>query len=323
MKPVKNLDLYAEVQPPLYRGKNTLQIDEWSREEMLELLHYASQIKSMQKNGTVYQPLAGKTLAMIFTKSSTRTRVSFEVGMYQLGGSSLFLTDKDLQLGRGETISDTAKILSSYVDGIMIRTHAHENVVELAKHASVPVINGLTDLYHPCQALADLLTIQEHKGRLQGIKLAFIGDGNNVANSLALGALILGLDVRIATPRGYEMQNAIAAKAVEYATQYGGKFMMTHDANEAVDQADVIYTDVWTSMGFEEENEQRLKDFTAYQVNEKLVSRADSDYIFMHCLPVHRGEEVTAEIIDGPHSVVFEEAENRLHAQKALLASVM
>ncbi|MED1789640.1 ornithine carbamoyltransferase [Brevibacillus laterosporus] len=323
MKPVKTLDLYADIQPSRYRGKSTLQIDEWNKEEILGLLHNASQIKSMQKSGKAYQPLAGKTLAMIFTKSSTRTRVSFEVGMYQLGGSSLFLTDKDLQLGRGETISDTAKILSSYVDGIMIRTHAHEDVVELAKHASVPVINGLTDLYHPCQALADLLTIQEHKGKLQGIKLAFIGDGNNVANSLVLGAVILGLDVRVATPPGYEMQKAIVEKVEEYATQYGGKFMMTHDVYEAVDQADVIYTDVWTSMGFEEENEQRLKDFASYQVNKTLVARADSSYIFMHCLPVHRGEEVTAEIIDGPHSVVFEEAENRLHAQKALLASVM
>ncbi|QDX91557.1 ornithine carbamoyltransferase [Brevibacillus laterosporus] len=323
MKPVKTLDLYADIQLSHYKGKSTLQIDEWNREEILGLLHYASQIKAMQKSGKVYQPLAGKTLAMIFTKSSTRTRVSFEVGMYQLGGSSLFLTDKDLQLGRGETISDTAKILSSYVDGIMIRTHAHEDVIELAKHASVPVINGLTDLYHPCQALADLLTIQEHKGKLQGMKLAFIGDGNNVANSLVLAAVILGLDVRVATPPGYEMQEAIVQKAQEYAVQYGGKFLMTHDASVAVDQADVIYTDVWTSMGFEEENEQRLKDFAAYQVNKALVAKADSAYIFMHCLPVHRGEEVTAEIIDGPHSVVFEEAENRLHAQKALLASVM
>ncbi|QOS98047.1 ornithine carbamoyltransferase [Brevibacterium sp. JNUCC-42] len=323
MKPVKTLDLYADIQLSHYKGKSTLQIDEWNREEILGLLHYASQIKAMQKSGKVYQPLAGKTLAMIFTKSSTRTRVSFEVGMYQLGGSSLFLTDKDLQLGRGETISDTAKILSSYVDGIMIRTHAHEDVIELAKYASVPVINGLTDLYHPCQALADLLTIQEHKGKLQGMKLAFIGDGNNVANSLVLAAVILGLDVRVATPPGYEMQEAIVQKAQEYAVQYGGKFLMTHDASVAVDQADVIYTDVWTSMGFEEENEQRLKDFAAYQVNKALVAKADSDYIFMHCLPVHRGEEVTAEIIDGPHSVVFEEAENRLHAQKALLASVM
>lgn len=323
MKPVKTLDLYADLQPSHYKGKCTLQIDEWNREEILGLLHYASQIKAMQKSDKVYQPLAGKTLAMIFTKSSTRTRVSFEVGMYQLGGSSLFLTDKDLQLGRGETISDTAKILSSYVDGIMIRTHAHEDVIELAKHASVPVINGLTDLYHPCQALADLLTIQEHKGKLQGIKLAFIGDGNNVANSLVLAGVILGLDVRVATPPGYEMQEAIVQKAQEYAVQYGGKFLMTHDASVAVDQADVIYTDVWTSMGFEEENEQRLKEFAAYQVNKALVAKADSAYIFMHCLPVHRGEEVTAEIIDGPHSVVFEEAENRLHAQKALLASVM
>ncbi|TPG69926.1 ornithine carbamoyltransferase [Brevibacillus laterosporus] len=323
MKPVKTLDLYADIQLSHYKGKSTLQIDEWNKEEILGLLHYASQIKVMQKSGKVYQPLAGKTLAMIFTKSSTRTRVSFEVGMYQLGGSSLFLTDKDLQLGRGETISDTAKILSSYVDGIMIRTHAHEDVIELAKHASVPVINGLTDLYHPCQALADLLTIQEHKGKLQGMKLAFIGDGNNVANSLVLAAVILGLDVRVATPPGYEMQEAIVQKAQEYAVQYGGKFLMTHDASVAVDQADVIYTDVWTSMGFEEENEQRLKDFAAYQVNKALVAKADSAYIFMHCLPVHRGEEVTAEIIDGPHSVVFEEAENRLHAQKALLASVM
>ncbi|WP_232699727.1 ornithine carbamoyltransferase [Brevibacillus daliensis] len=320
---VKTLDLLANNPLSQHKGKSMLQIDEWNREELLALLALATEIKSMQKSGKPYQPLIGKTLAMIFTKSSTRTRVSFEVGMYQLGGKSLFLTDKDLQLGRGETISDTAKILSSYVDGIMIRTHAHQDVVDLAEYGSIPVINGLTDLYHPCQALADLLTIQEHKGILQGIKLAYIGDGNNVINSLALASALLGLDIRVATPPGYEVSKEIADKVKEYAIESGSQVLFTNDPAEAVTGADVVYTDVWTSMGFEQENAKRMKDFASYQVNEKLVAMAKLDYLFMHCLPVHREEEVTTGVIDGPNSVVFEQAENRLHAQKALLATVM
>jgi len=240
-----------------------------------------------------------------------------------LGGMSMFLSGKELQLGRGEPISDTAKVMSRYVDAIMIRTFSHTRVEELAEHASIPIINGLTDQFHPCQALADMLTIWEHKGTLQGVKLAYVGDGNNVANSLVLAAALLGLDVRVATPPGYEMDGAIVNKAVAYAQASGGQVVVTHDPVEAVHGADVIYTDVWTSMGFEAENEQRLKDFASYQVNEQLVQHADPAYLFMHCLPAHRGEEVSSGVIDGPHSVIFDQAENRLHAQKAVLATLL
>jgi len=323
MQPVKILEHFQNLPLSKHKGKDFLRVDEFNGEELMELLHLAAHIKQLQKLGQPFQPLLGKTLGMIFDKASTRTRVSFEVGMHQLGGLGMFMSGKELQLGRGEPISDTAKVLSRYVDAIMIRTFSHSYVEELAEHASIPIINGLTDLYHPCQAMADMLTIWEHKGRLKGVKLAYVGDGNNVANSLVLAAVLLGMDVRVATPAGYEMDTAIFAKASEYAKKSGGSMMATTDPIEAVAGADAVYTDVWTSMGFEAENEIRLKAFAEYQVNEKLVSHADSDYLFLHCLPAHRGEEVTAGVIDGSRSVIFDQAENRLHAQKAILAALV
>lgn len=323
MKPAKTLELYPNAPLLNCKGKDVLRIDEFTPAELNQLLALAIQLKASQQSGEVYEPLKGKTLGMIFDKSSTRTRVSFEVGMYQLGGMSMFLSGKDLQLGRGEPISDTAKVLSRYVDAIMIRTFSHEGVEELAKHASIPIINGLTDDFHPCQALADMMTILEHKGKLEGVKLAYIGDGNNVANSLVLIGALLGVDVSVATPIGYEMQEEIVQTASQYAKVSGSKLVFTHDPKEAVAQADALYTDVWTSMGFEEENQVRMQAFADYQINEELAALAKPDYIFLHCLPAHRGEEVTAEVIDGEHSVVFDQAENRLHAQKAILAAVL
>lgn len=323
MQPVKILEHLPNLPLSKHKGKDLLRIDEFNGTELMELLQLAAHIKQLQKHGQPFQPLQGKTLGMIFDKASTRTRVSFEVGMYQLGGMGMFLSGKEMQLGRGEPISDTAKVLSRYVDAVMIRTFSHSYVEELAQHASIPIINGLTDLYHPCQALADMLTIWEHKGKLKGVKLAYVGDGNNVANSLVLAAVLLGLDVRVATPAGYEMESSIVQKAQQYALESGGKLLLTHDVTEAVAGADAVYTDVWTSMGFEEENEVRMKAFAQYQVNEQLVAHADSDYLFLHCLPAHRGEEVTAGVIDGPRSFIFDQAENRLHAQKAILAALV
>ncbi len=323
MKPAKTLELYQDAQPSVYKGRDVLRIDEFSGPELTYLLNSAIHLKKLQHAGETYHPLKGKTLGMIFDKSSTRTRVSFEVGMYQLGGMAMFLSGKELQLGRGEPISDTAKVMSRYVDAIMIRTYAHSDVEELAKHASIPIINGLTDMFHPCQALADMMTILEHKGKLKGIKLAYVGDGNNVVNSLALAAALLGVDVRVASPAGYQMQPEVVEAVRTYAAQSGSSFVLTEDPEEAIHKADAIYTDVWTSMGFEAENEARLKAFADYQVNEKRTRLADPDYLFLHCLPAHRGEEVTAEVIDGPHSVVFDQAENRLHAQKAILTAVL
>ncbi|MFY0543192.1 ornithine carbamoyltransferase [Brevibacillus sp. H7] len=323
MQPAKILERFPSAQLATFKGKDLLRVDEFTGEELTCLLDLAAHMKLLHKSGKSYQPLQGKTLGMIFDKASTRTRVSFEVGMYQLGGMSMFLSGKELQLGRGEPISDTAKVLSRYVDAIMIRTFSHTGVEELAKHADIPIINGLTDQFHPCQALADMLTIQEHKGKLKGVKLAYVGDGNNVANSLVLAAVLLGMDVRVAAPEGYEMDQQIVQTAKAYALQNGGQLLVTHDPVEAVQGADVVYTDVWTSMGFEAENEQRLKAFAPYQVNDQLTSHASPSYLFMHCLPAHRGEEVSSSVIDGPHSVVFDQAENRLHAQKAVLAALV
>lgn len=302
------------------KGKDFLQLSDFTSEEILYLLKVAGELKSLQKQGKPHPSLSGKVLGMIFEKSSTRTRVSFEVGMLQLGGHAIFLSSKDIQLGRGESISDTAKVLSRYVDGIMIRTFSHEKVEEMAKHASVPVINGLTDLQHPTQVLADLLTILEHKGKLSGLKLCYIGDGNNnMAHSLMEGAIKVGMDISIASPLGYMPNNDIVAKAEEDAAITGRSITITNDPIEAISDADVVVTDVWTSMGQEEETEKRLKAFEAFQVNTELCKHAKNDFLFLHCLPAHRDEEVTGEIIDGPHSVVFDEAENRLHAQKAIL----
>ncbi|MGG1676362.1 ornithine carbamoyltransferase [Neobacillus sp. NRS-1170] len=303
-----------------FKGKDFLQLSDFSPEEILYLLDEAQELKALQKQGKPHPYLSGKVLGMIFEKSSTRTRVSFEVGMLQLGGHAIFLSSRDIQLGRGESISDTAKVLSRYVDGLMIRTFGHESVEELAEHASIPVINGLTDLQHPTQVMADLLTILEHKGKLAGLKICYIGDGNNnMAHSLMEGAVKVGMDISIASPPGYLPDGKITEKAIKAGKQFGSTVMIANDPIQAVKGADVIVTDVWTSMGQEEETEKRLKDFASYQVNKELCQYAKDDFIFLHCLPAHRGEEVTAEIIDGPHSVVFDEAENRLHAQKAIL----
>jgi ornithine carbamoyltransferase len=305
------------------KGKDLLTLADLTPNEIMVLIEKAMELKNNTMNGKMDQPLKGKILGMIFEKSSTRTRVSFEAGMIQLGGSALYLNGSDLQLGRGETIADTARVLSQYVDGIMIRTFSHKSVEELAENATIPVINGLTDLYHPCQALADLLTIYEKKGKFDGLKLAYIGDGNNMAHSLMVAGAKIGLDVAIAAPEGYFPDESVIEKCGEFARESGSKLTITDSPIKAVKDADIIYTDVWTSMGQENENEQRLKDFSDYQVNEKLLKHAKEDYLFMHCLPAHRGEEVTAEIIDGSHSVVFQQAGNRLHAQKALLVELL
>lgn len=305
------------------QGKDLLTLADYSKETILELLNKAKAIKETHLKGEVIAPLKGKTLGMVFEKSSTRTRVSFEAGMHQLGGHALYLNSRDLQIGRGETISDTAKVLSQYVDAIMIRTFSHTIVEELAEHATIPVINGLTDLYHPCQALADLLTILEVKGTLKGQKLAYIGDGNNVAHSLLIACSKVGMNISIATPPNYEVDAKVAELAYSFAKTSGSKVELTNNPVEAVKEADAIYSDVWTSMGQEEENEQRLKNFQGFQVNAELVKHAKEDYIFLHCLPAHREEEVTTEIIDGNHSYVFQQAGNRLHAQKALLVEIL
>ena len=264
-------------------------------------------------------PLEGKTLAMIFQKSSTRTRVSFDVGIYQLGGRAIFLSSNDLQMGRGEPISDTAKVLSRFVDGIMIRAIEHEDVVELAKYSNVPVISGLTNLEHPCQALADMLTIKEHFGSFKGKKICFVGDGNNVCNSLLLIAPLLGMDMSVACPEGYEPDENILKISKNFAKDNNTEITISSDINIALDNVDIVYTDVWVSMGDEAEKAKRLKDLKPYQVNKELMDIANDDAIFMHCLPAVRGQEVSADVIDGPQSVIYDEAENRLHAQKAIL----
>lgn len=305
------------------KGKDLLTLADLTTEEIIGLIEKAVVLKEKTLKKQFDYPLKGKILGMIFDKSSTRTRISFEVGMIQLGGSALYLNGNDLQLGRGETIADTAQVLSQYLDGIMIRTFSHSSVEELAEHASIPVINGLTDLYHPCQALADLLTIYEKKGKLAGLKFAYIGDGNNMAHSLMIACTKVGMDVSIAAPKEYFPDSDVTAMCEEFAEISGAKLVITDSPTEAVKDADIIYTDVWTSMGQEAENEQRLKAFQDYQVNEELLEQAKEDYLFMHCLPAHRGEEVSAEVIDGPHSVVFDQAGNRLHAQKALLVEIL
>lgn len=305
------------------KGRDFLGLVDYQPDEIRYLIDLAIELKRKQKNGEVYQPLKGKTLGMIFEKSSTRTRVSFEVGMFQLGGHGLFLSKNDIQMGRGETIRDTAQTLSRYLDGIIIRTFGHRNVVELARGATIPVINALSDQSHPCQALADYQTILEHKGKLEGLKVAYIGDGNNMVHSLMIGASKLGIHFASASPEGYEPDAEQVKLAREYAAQSGARVDIVRDAREAVEGADIIYTDVWASMGFEAEQQERERAFKNYQVNEELVKHAKSDYLFMHCLPAHRGEEVSEGVIDGPHSIIFDEAENRLHAQKAVMAAIM
>lgn len=311
------------------KSKNTNQVKDfltlldYSATEVEDLVIMAHKLKSYQQNQITYAPLGGKTLGMIFEKASTRTRVSFEVGMYQLGGHALFLNKDDLQLNRGESVSDTAKALSRYVDAILLRTTSHDSLQELAANATVPVINALSNLYHPTQAIADMLTVYEQKGRWRGVKLTYVGDGNNVAHSLMIAGAMLGMEVTVASPAKYAPDRMITVKALAAAQENGGKIIITEDVDQAVAGADFIYTDVWCSMGFEAENEQRLKDFADYQVNDRLVSLAKPDYTFMHCLPANRGQEVSASVIDGPNSVVFDEAENRLHAHKAILLKLL
>jgi ornithine carbamoyltransferase len=295
--------------------RDFLAIPDFSREELLGLFDLADRMRTRRY---LERPLAGKTLAMIFMKASTRTRVSFEVGTFQLGGHALFLSPRDVQLGRGEPIADTARVLSRYVDGIMIRTFAHHDVEELARYAEVPVINGLTDMLHPCQILADLLTVRQHLGTWEGKKVAWIGDGNNMANSWVNAAYRLGFELALACPEGYEPADHLLARAREHA-----KITLTRDPREAIAGAHVVNTDVWASMGQEDEQKAREEAFAGYTVNGAMMDRAARDAIFLHCLPAHRGEEVTADVIDGPRSRVWDEAENRLHVQKAIMAALI
>ena len=295
--------------------RDFLAIPDFSAPELLALFDLAER---MRRGEYPKKPLAGMTLAMIFMKASTRTRVSFEVGTYQLGGHALFLSPRDVQLGRGEPIADTARVLSRYVDGIMIRTFAHQDVEELSRFSTVPVINGLTDLLHPCQILADILTIRQHLGSVEGRKVAWIGDGNNMANSWINAAYMLGFELSLACPEGYEPADHLLARARERAT-----ITLTRDPREAIAGAHVVNTDVWASMGQEDEQKKREKDFAGYTVNTSMMELAARDAIFLHCLPAHRGEEVSADVIDGPQSRVWDEAENRLHIQKAIMAVLM
>ena len=292
-------------------------------DDLVGLLELAQTIKRRHLAREAFEPLKDRSLAMIFEKASTRTRVSFEVGMTQLGGHALYLNPQDTQLGRGETVADTARVLSRYVDGILYRAFQHADMLELARWAPVPVINGLDDVEHPCQVVSYLLTIQEKRGGLEDLTLAYVGDGNNVAQSLLLGGAIAGMTVRVATPKGYEPDRTVVAKAREAAGRHGGRVEVLNDPREAATGADVLYTDVWVSMGMEEEKELRMKAFAAYQLNAELVDLAKEECLVLHCLPAHRGLEITDEVIDGPRSAVFEQAENRLHAQKAILARLL
>ncbi|MCR4442697.1 MAG: ornithine carbamoyltransferase [Peptococcaceae bacterium] len=304
------------------KGRDFISLADFSRQEIWYLLELARDLKDKQKKGIPHRLLEGKTLAMIFQKASTRTRVSFEVAMYHLGGLAMFLSKNDLQIGRGEPIQDTARVLARYCDGILIRTFSHQEVLDLARYSDVPVINGLTDDFHPTQVLADLLTIWEHKGDLNGLKLAFIGDGNNVANSLLTGGAIMGMEVAVASPPGFAPDPRVVEKARTLAGSTG-KISVVCDPQEAVKGSQVLYTDVWASMGQEEEAATRRKALAGYQVNRELLKLAGEDAVVMHCLPAHRGEEITDEVMEGPQSVIFDEAENRLHAHKAILAALL
>ena len=300
--------------------KHLLKLLDLSREEIYEILDLADQLKYDQKHGIPHPRLQGKTLAMIFSKNSTRTRVSFEVGMFQLGGHALFLSNATSQISRGEPVQDTARVLSRYCDGIMIRTFDQQEVEDLAKYGSIPVINGLTDMAHPCQVLADLMTIREHKAKLEGLKICYIGDGNNMATSIIVGGLKCGMDVSIACPASYQPHPDVLAYA---ETVTDAKFVMTQDPMEAAKDADVIFTDVWASMGQEQEKAQREQAFAGFQVNSEMMKVAKPDCMIQHCLPAHRGEEITEEVFEGHAQEIFDEAENRLHAQKAVMALLM
>ena len=306
------------------KGRDLLSIHDLTTEEVYKILDLAKDLKAKQKAGIEHHLLKGKTLGMIFQKSSTRTRVSFEVGMFQLGGSALFLSGNDLQIGRGEPIKDTARVLSRYLDGVMIRTFAHADLEEFAKYADIPVINALTDLLHPCQVLTDLLTIQEHKSeQLKGLKLAYIGDCNNMVHSLMYGCAKVGMHFVVATPKGCQPNAEVFANAVEDAKRAGGSITVVNDIYEAAKDADVLYTDVWASMGQESEREERCRIFKDYQINIKLMEVASKSAIVLHCLPAHRGEEISEEVLEKYQDVIFDEAENRLHVQKAIMALTM
>ncbi len=319
----KALELIYDDLGRSFSGKSFLSIHDFTTEQVMRVMDLAALLKAEQKAGVPHPILKGKTLGMIFLKPSTRTRISFEVAIWQLGGYGLFLNANDLQLKRGETVADTARVLSRYLDGIMIRTFAHSDVIELAREGSIPIINGLTDLLHPCQVMADLLTGIEKFGDLRGRKLAYVGDGNNMVHSLMYGGAKVGMHVTCACPAGYEPDPAVVAEARADGAATGARMEVVRDPKEAVRGADILYTDVWASMGQEAEREKRVRDFQGYQINAELVDMANPDCIVMHCLPAHRGEEITDDAADGPHSVLWDEAENRLHAQKAILALTM
>ncbi|PJA99072.1 MAG: ornithine carbamoyltransferase [Ignavibacteriales bacterium CG_4_9_14_3_um_filter_30_11] len=305
------------------KGKSLISINDLTLEEINWIFDLCKELKEKQKKGIPHKLLEGKTLGMIFSKPSTRTRISFEVGIYQLGGTGLYFNQNDLQLKKSENISDTAKVLSRYLNGIMIRTFDHQDVLDLAAYSSIPVINGLTDLLHPCQVLTDLYTILERKDILKGLKLAYVGDGNNMANSLLHGCSKVGMNISIASPSGYKPDPEIIKNSENNAKLMGSKIEILDDPVDAVKNADIVYTDVWASMGQEKESEDRKIKFAAYQVNTELVKNAKDDYLFMHCLPAHRGDEVVNEVADSSNSVIFDEAENRLHVQKAIMALLM
>ena len=300
-------------------NKDFLALLDWSLEDLESIFSLTRELKQKQKEGTPHQLLKGQTLGMIFEKASTRTRVSFEVGMFQLGGHGLFLHSGTTQMGRGEPIKDTARVMSGYCDGVMARTYSHTALEEFAEHSYVPVINGLSDLYHPCQVVADMFTVTEHKENYRDLKYCWIGDGNNMANSWINAAAVAGFELRIATPKGYEPDSDIVA----LAEKAGAKIILTNDPREAAEGIDVLNTDVWSSMGHEAEQEERIKAFKGFQINSELLKLADSEAVVMHCLPAHRNEEITDEVVEGSQSIIFAEAENRLHAQKAILATLM
>jgi ornithine carbamoyltransferase len=305
------------------KGRDFLRVNDWAPDELLFVLELADRLKARQRERIDHRHLEGRTLGMIFQKPSTRTRVSFEVGMFHLGGTALYLAAGDLQLGRGETIKDTARVLSRYLDGIMIRTFAQSDVDELAAHADIPVINGLTDEFHPCQALADVMTIRERLGEFDGVRVAYLGDGNNVCHSLMVACAKLGMDFVAATPEGYQPAETVVGWAREAAEASGGSLELERDPRAAARGADVLYTDVWTSMGQDEEHDRRVRDLEAYRIDEALVALASERAVVLHCLPAHYGEEITEEVLYGPRSAVWDQAENRLHSQKALMASVI
>lgn len=302
--------------------KHLLKLLDCSKDDIVSILDLADQLKYEKKHNIPHRHLEGRSLGMIFQKSSTRTRVSFEAGMYQLGGQAMFLSNRDLQIGRGEPVQDTARVLSRYLDGIMIRTFAQKEVETLADYSSVPVINGMTDFSHPCQVLADLMTVREHFAQLEGLKMAFIGDGFNMANSLIAGCLKVGMEVCVATPEGYEPHPDVLAFA-EAERAKGGKFLLTHDVHAAAENADVLFTDVWASMGQEGQAAQRRIDFAGFQINKDLLACCKEGVMVQHCMPAHRGEEITDEVLEAHADEIFEESENRLHAQKAVMVTLM